>query len=151
MELTMNRNDQLIVIVEDSDEDYEATLRALKKYNLKNPIRRFSSGDEALDYFFRRGEFVEDKEWCHPGLILLDLNIPGADGREVLQEVKGDSNLKRIPVVVFTTSDDERDINACYDYGANSYIQKPVNLQGLFEAIGRLKDYWFEVVIVPKD
>ena len=72
------------------------------------------------------------------------------DGREVLKEIKNNQQLRSIPVVVLTTSDDKRDIEACYDDGANSYIQKPVNIEGLFEAIARLRDYWFEVVILPK-
>lgn len=142
---------QLIMIVEDSDEDFEATKRAFSKSNLKNPIIRFADGDEALDYLFRRGEHSDPENSPHPGMILLDLNLPGTDGREVLHEIKNCKDLKKIPVIVLTTSDDKRDIDSCYDEGANSYVQKPVDLEGLFDAIARLKDYWFEVVILPKE
>lgn len=138
---------QLILIVEDSEEDFEATKRALSKANLKNPIHRFTEGEDALDFMLKKGKHSTAER---PGLVLLDLNLPGMDGREVLQEIKGNPSLKSIPVVVLTTSDDKRDIEACYDEGANSYIQKPVNIEGLFEAIARLRDYWFEVVILPK-
>ena len=83
-------------------------------------------------------------------MILLDLNLPGTDGREVLEDIKGDAELQSIPVVVLTTSSDERDIEACYQAGANSYVQKPVNLDGFIEAIRRLKDYWLEIAILPR-
>ena len=83
-------------------------------------------------------------------MILLDLNLPGTDGRDVLAEIKRDEHLKLIPVVVLTTSSDERDIEKCYQAGANSYMKKPVDLGGFVSAIQRLKDYWFEIVILPK-
>lgn len=139
--------DDLILIVEDSDEDFEATARALRRSGLGNPIERCEDGDEALDFLFQRGAF-EDAE--RPGIILLDLNMPGTDGREVLQEVKADKLLKTIPVIVLTTSDDPRDIRGCYEAGANSYVHKPVNLEGFMAAIQRLRDYWFEVVLLPR-
>lgn len=81
---------------------------------------------------------------------MLDLNLPGTDGREVLAEAKGDSSLKAIPIVVLTTSSDERDVEQCYQLGANSYVQKPVDLAGFVTSMARMKDYWFEVVITPK-
>ena len=83
-------------------------------------------------------------------MILLDLNLPGTDGREVLAEIKADPQLKEIPVIVLTTSSDDRDVQACYQAGASSYIQKPVDLDGFMRAIERLNDYWFEVVILPR-
>lgn len=146
METNLNK---LIVIVEDSPEDYDATLRAFKKLNMKNKVLRFEMGDECLDYLFGRGEY-EGMKPVLPGLIMLDLNLPGLDGREVLKIIKSTPDLKKIPVVVLTTSDDERDIDACYRDGANSYIQKPVNFQGFIEAITKLKEYWFEIAILPK-
>ena len=84
-------------------------------------------------------------------MILLDLNLPGTDGREVLDEIKKDADLRSIPVIVLTTSSDSRDIEACYAAGANSYVQKPVDLAGFVTAVERLKDYWFEIVILPSD
>ncbi len=143
-------NSQPILLVEDSPEDYEATLRAFRRSGLKNPIVRCEDGDTALDYLFRRGAYAEPETSPRPGVILLDLNLPGTDGRQVLQEIKKVEGLRKIPVVVLTTSSDQRDIDACYHAGANSYIQKPVDLEGFFRAIERLNGYWFEVVILPK-
>jgi two-component system response regulator len=138
---------QPILLVEDSPEDYETTKRAFQRSGLKNPIVRCSDGDEALDFLFRRGRFVDAPR---PGVVLLDLNLPGTDGREVLTEMKTDPELRQIPVIVLTTSSDDRDVSACYQAGASSYIQKPVDLEGFMRAIERLNDYWFEVVILPK-
>lgn len=142
---------QTILIVDDSDDDYDATVRALRKdKNLKNPLRRCEDGRQALDYLFCRGAYREPKAAERPGIILLDLNMPGIDGRKVLAEVKGDANLRSIPVIVMTNSDDERDIEDCYEMGANTYIRKPLNWSSFFEAMQRLKEYWFEIAILPK-
>lgn len=141
---------QPILLVEDSPEDYEATVRAFRKSGLKNPIHRCEDGEEALDYLFRRGRYADPGSSPYPGVILLDLNLPGTDGRQVLTEIKNDERLKTIPVVVLTTSLDERDIDACYRAGANSYIQKPVDIDGFVKAIERLNGWWFEVVILPR-
>jgi CheY-like chemotaxis protein len=142
---------QPILLVEDSPEDFETTERAFRRSGLKNPIYRCADGDEALDYLHRRRGYTDADKAPRPGVILLDLNLPGTDGREVLSEIKNDPNLKQIPVIVLTTSKDERDIEVCYRCGANSYIQKPVDLDGFMKAIERLKDYWFEVVILPRN
>jgi CheY-like chemotaxis protein len=141
---------QPILLVEDSPEDAEATCRALRRAGLAAPIVQCSTGDEALDFLRRRGEYAEPGRALRPGIILLDLNLPGTDGREVLQEIKRDADLCQIPVVVLTTSGAPQDVEACYRAGANSYIQKPVDLDGLLTAVQRLKDYWFDVVILPK-
>lgn len=146
---TINPN-HLILIVEDSDIDYETTIRAFKKSNMANPIQRCEDGEEALDYLHRRNRYSAAKSSPRPDLILLDLNLPGTDGRDVLEEIKKDPELRTIPVIVLTTSSDDKDINKCYQAGANSYIQKPVDLQGFFTAIQRLKNFWFEVVLLPK-
>jgi CheY-like chemotaxis protein len=138
---------QPILLVEDSPEDFETTQRAFRRSGLKNPILRCADGDEALDFLFHRGSHADAPR---PGVILLDLNLPGTDGREVLAEIKADAELKQIPVIVLTTSSDDRDVQACYLAGASSYIQKPVDVEGFMRAIERLNDYWFEVVILPK-
>ena len=142
-------NNQPILLVDDNDEDVEITLRAFKKSGLANQVFRCKDGDEALDFLFQRGEFSEPGKAPRPGIILLDLNMPDTDGREVLEAIKNSPELKKIPVIVLTTSSDERDIEDCYEMGANSYVQKPVNLAGYMEAIQRMKDYWFKVVIIP--
>lgn len=143
------KSNHWILIVEDSDTDYEATVRALKNSKMANPINRCEDGEEALDYLYRRNQYSDPKTSPRPELIMLDLNLPGTDGREVLEEIKKNPNLKSIPVIVLTTSSDSMDINKCYVAGANSYIVKPVNLPGFFDAIQRLKDFWFEVALLP--
>ncbi len=139
-----------ILLVEDNPDDYEAMMRSLKKVNFLNPVRWCRSGQEALDYLYRRADFASETDLAQPDLILLDLNMPGLDGRHVLKVIKGDGALRSIPVVILTTSLDETDIRKCYLMGANTYVQKPVHLDGLTEAIGRLKDYWFGVAILPE-
>ena len=139
-----------ILIVEDNDDDYLATVRAFKKANLANPINRCTNGDQALDYLYHRGEFSEPGKAPQPSIILLDLNLPGTDGRGVLQIIKADPDLMKIPVIVLTTSDAEQDIEKCYEAGANSYVKKPVDLEGFIKAIARLTEYWLDVSILPK-
>ena len=141
---------QTILLVDDSDEDFEVTKRGFNRARMVNPIRRCTDGEDALSYLFRRGPYADPKSSPRPGIIMLDLNMPGTDGREVLKAIKTDTRLKKIPVIVLTTSSDDRDIEKCYNEGANSYIVKPVNLDGFMEAIQRLRDYWFEVVVIPK-
>ena len=143
--------DQPILLVEDSPEDYEIAVRGLRKAGFSSQVYRCEDGEDALDFLNRRGAYAEPGKAKRPGMILLDLNLPGTDGREVLAEIKRDPKLRTIPVVVMTTSRDERDIKTCYDAGANSYIQKPVSLDDFMRAIERLKAYWFEVVILPRD
>src|SRR5205085_1085086 len=95
--------------------------------------------------------YLRDKDKSKPGLILLDLNMPGLDGRRILEIIKRHECLKKIPIVILTTSDDERDIQSCYTLGANTYIQKPVDFDGLILAIKQLKEYWFEIALLPKE
>jgi CheY-like chemotaxis protein len=138
-----------IMLVEDNHDDYEATMRSLKRNHFLNPVRWCRSGPEALDYLYRRGAFATETGLEQPDMILLDLNMPGLDGRHVLRVIKEDATLRSIPVIILTTSADEADISKCYAMGANSYVQKPVHLDGLTQAIGRMKDYWFGVAILP--
>ncbi|NWJ47630.1 MAG: IS701 family transposase [Chloroflexi bacterium] len=131
---------QSILVVEDSDEDYEAILWAFKKLAAPQTVRRCEDGDEALDYLHRRGKYSEEVD---PSLILLDLNLPGTDGREVLQQIKQDPKLRMLPVVVLTSSSNPQDIDRCYIEGANSYLHKPVNLEGFVKSLKVVLDYWF--------
>jgi len=142
---------QSILLVEDNQDDYEATCRAFKKANLCNPIVWCKSGRDALDFMKQAGAYKDANKGSRPGLVLLDLNMPGMDGRKTLDVIKQDDSLKLIPVVILTTSADERDIDACYQMGANTYVQKPVSFDGLIEAIKRLKAYWFEIALLPKE
>jgi len=139
-----------ILIVEDSPEDFEATVRVLRRSGLKNSIYRCQEGEEALEYLYRRGRYADPVVSPRPGIILLDLNLPGTDGREVLETIKADHLLRKIPVVVLTTSGDERDVELAYAQGANSYIKKPVDLEGFVRAIAMLRDYWFEIAVLPE-
>jgi CheY-like chemotaxis protein len=140
-----------ILVVEDSPEDYETTLRAFRRAGLRNRMLRCETGDEALDFLHRRGRYADPLMSPRPAIILLDLNLPGTDGRDVLVEIKRAEPLAPIPVVVLTTSSDTRDVQACYAAGANSYVQKPVDLDGFMEAMRLLSEYWFDVVILPRE
>lgn len=141
---------QTILLVEDSEDDFEATTRAFKMANLYNPVVWCQTGQAALDFLRHEGQYAAEKP-DRPGLILLDLNMPGMDGRKTLKCIKDDDALKCTPVIILTTSADERDIDDCYQMGANSYVQKPVSFEALIESIRRLTEYWFEIALLPKD
>ena len=147
----MIKSHQPILLIEDNPEDFQAILRAFAKAGLANPIIRCEDGDDALEYLFGRGRYAPPANTPRPGIILLDLNLPGTDGYEVLVSLKKSSRLKKIPVIVLTTSCAENDIEQCYQAGASSYICKPVDLGGLMRAIQGLKEYWFEIAVFPKE
>jgi two-component system response regulator len=102
-----------------------------------------------LDYLRRQGRYAGEPNSPRPALMLLDLNMPGIDGKRVLATIKQDATLKKLPVVILTTSSDERDVTECYELGASTYIQKPVDFDGLIAAVRRIKEYWFGVAILP--
>ena len=139
-----------VLLVEDSPEDREATIRALKKAGMTYPIHSCQDGDEALDYLFQRNRYANVAHAPRPSIVLLDLNLPGTDGREVLAEIKRSEHLRTIPVIVLTTSIDDRDIKSCYQAGVNSYVKKPVDLPGFMLSVQRLKDFWFDAVVLPQ-
>lgn len=142
---------QPILIVEDSDDDFEATERALQRgVSLANPLLRFDNGKDALDYMFNRPPFEDREQNPVPAIVLLDLNLPGIDGRQILTELKNNEATRKVPVVIMTTSDDQRDVNISYAKGANSYIRKPVAVEDLFRTIQLFKEYWLSVAILPK-
>ncbi|MBU2864131.1 response regulator [Reinekea forsetii] len=142
---------QLILVVEDSEDDYEVMMDAFElSDSLRNPIYHCEDGQSALNYLQQKPPFNDLEKYPPPAIILLDLNMPGIDGRQVLKTVKADETLRKIPVIVLTTSNDERDIEDCYELGANSYIKKPVDLDNFLDAIKQLREYWFEVSILPK-
>ena len=138
-----------ILVVEDNPADYFAPERGLRKAGLANPIIHAESGEAALDYLAGTGAYAGQGEQ-KPGIVLLDINLPGLNGGEVLERIRAEERLKLVPVIMLTTSSDERDVQMAYRLGANSYIQKPVDLDGFMSALKRLKDYWFELVILPK-
>lgn len=138
-----------LLVIEDSDEDFEALGRMMRKSDVANPIYRCTDGDEALDFLYHTGEYTDMAKAPRPAMILLDLNLPGTDGREVLEQLKQDDELKIIPVVVLTTSSNPKDIEVCYRYGVNGYILKPIDIKKLMRNIQVIIDYWFEAVILP--
>ncbi len=131
-----------ILLVEDNPDDVELTLLGLKKNNVVNDIVVAQDGAEALDYLFCTGKYAERDAGLMPVLILLDLKLPKMDGIEVLKRLRNDDRTKIIPVVVLTTSDEEKDLVQCYNGGANSYIRKPVDFVRFSEAVQQLKLYW---------
>ena len=142
---------QDILIVEDNDDDFEAAERALiRKRGIDNPIRRFRDGAEVWDYLTGSGRFQGAGAARPPGLVLLDLNMPGLDGRQVLARIKARDDLARIPVVIMTTSVDQRDVDRCYAEGANTYMGKPVSWQEFSDSMAQLYDYWFRYALRPK-
>jgi CheY-like chemotaxis protein len=141
------------ILLADDDEDDQQLIRdALQDARLTNQIRCVQDGQELLDYLRRQGPYADPSvDAPLPGVILLDLNMPRKDGREALAEIKTDPQLRRIPVVVLTTSEDEADVVRSYDLGVNSFITKPVTFAGLVEALKTWQDYWLELVELPGD
>jgi two-component system response regulator len=136
-----------VLIVEDNEDDYEATRRSFKKNHFINPLSWARSAEDALRLL--RSADAKGGEGAMPDLILLDLNMPGMDGRTFLQIVKAEEDLRAIPIVVLTTSSDAIDIERCYQLGASTYIQKPVSFDGLTQAVRAMKDYWFGIALLP--
>ncbi len=139
----------LILIVEDSDEHFEAIRRAFLKTGIVNPVHRCCDGDDALDYLFHRGVHADPATAPRPAVMLLDLNLPGTDGREVLDNLKADETLRVLPVVVLSTSSHPGDIELCYRTGASGYIIKPVRFDEFLKTVENLKSYWFDTVALP--
>jgi CheY-like chemotaxis protein len=139
-----------ILLAEDDDDDYLLTTQALTENRLINTIHRVRDGVELLQYLYREGCYAAPASAPTPSLILLDLNMPRKDGREALREIKGNAELRRVPVVVLTTSRAQEDIVRSYDLGVNSFITKPVGFHGLVDAVKVLGRYWFEVVELPE-
>lgn len=135
----------VLLVVEDSEEDYEMLRRAVKKTGLKCSLNHCETGEEALDYLTNQGEEQDSENFSPPSLILLDLNLPGTDGRDILKEIKLDPVLKMIPVVIFSSSSNIKDIEACYDNGANAYVIKPMDVALLQEYIQLLLLHWLKV------
>ena len=139
----------LVLVVEDRDEDFEAFCRVVGELQVDSSFRRICDGEEALDYLYHRGAYQDSLTAPRPSLILMDLNLPGTDGRDVIREVKQDNHLKNIPIVVFSTSSSPQDREICYHYGANSYLIKPMGLANLKKTIAIFCQYWLHTSILP--
>ena len=137
-----------ILLVEDNPGDVRLTMEALKEAKVVNRLTVVKDGIEALSLLRREGPHADA---VRPDLILLDLNLPRKDGREVLAEIKADDDLKRIPVVVLTTSQDEQDVLKTYNLYANCYITKPVDLDQFITVVKSIEDFWLGIVVLPQN
>lgn len=140
----------IILMADDDADDRILAKEALSENKLANELYFVEDGEELLDYLYQRGKFNSENA-PRPGLILLDLNMPKMDGREALREIKGDDRLKKIPVIVLTTSKAEEDIIRSYELGVNSFITKPVTFDELVEVTRQIGRYWFGIVELPRD
>jgi CheY-like chemotaxis protein len=136
-----------IMVVEDSDEDFEALSRAFSRLEVGIPLHRFTTADDCLEHL--RNEAKRAAASNRPALILLDLNLPGTDGKDALLELKSDDDLKTIPVTVVTSSSNRIDVETCYRYGANGYMSKGGSFQTFQKAVGTMLDFWFKAVVLP--
>ena len=139
-----------ILIAEDDEDYYLLTKEALQQVQLSDNIRWVKDGEEAMDYLLRQGLYTNPLDSPRPDIILLDLNMPKKDGREVLKEMKANPELGSIPVIVLTTSREERDVIQSYQTGVNSFIRKPLSYNRLVEILKVFRQYWLETVELPK-
>lgn len=139
----------IILMADDDADDRMLTRDALEESRVLNELRFVEDGEELMEYLTRKGKYADAADSPRPGLILLDLNMPKKDGREALKEIKSDPNLRRIPVVIMTTSKAEEDVFRSYDFGASSFITKPVTFDRLVELMRTLGEYWVEFVELP--
>lgn len=144
-------NDVQIVLVEDNQDDAELTMRSLKNSNFVNEIIWLKDGEEAINYLTGKGEFSSRDINIKPRLILLDLKLPKLNGMEVLARIKKDENLDKIPVVVMTSSKENRDLEKCYELGANSYVVKPINFTNFMEMTREISMYWVLINQIPDE
>jgi CheY-like chemotaxis protein len=138
-----------ILVVEDSNEDFKILQRLMRRMEVQNPIYRCTDGDDVLDYLQHQGIYENIRIAPRPSVILLDLNLPGTDGRDVLEKLKQSTSFREIPIVVFTTSSNPKDVELCYRKGANGYLIKPMNSEELQNIIRAFVNYWLEVNIAP--
>ena len=147
----MNNHPITVLLAEDDPEDIYLIGEALEEVAIPNQLKIVQNGEELLDYLYQRGDFSDPSESPRPGLVLLDLNMPRLDGREALSQIKADSDLRRIPIVVLTTSKAQEDILNTYNLGISGYISKPVSFSGLLEVIKSLGTYWLQTVQLPPE
>ena len=148
--MNANPTKSMVILMADDDADDRLLAKdALAECQLASDLHFVENGEELLDYLHRRGKYTQLAESPRPGLILLDLNMPKKDGREALREIKSDPALRKIPVVVLTTSKADTDIGRIYELGANSFISKPVSFESLVDVMKTIGRYWFEIVELP--
>ncbi len=140
-----------ILMADDDPDDRMLTKEAMQEALVINDLRFVEDGEELMDYLHQQGQYADPDSSPRPGLILLDLNMPKKDGREALKEIKADPELRRIPIVVLTTSKAEEDVWRTYEMGVSSYITKPVTFEGLIDVMKTLKKYWLEIVELPPE
>jgi CheY-like chemotaxis protein len=143
-------NEVEVLLVEDNPSDAELTMRALKQRNLANKLFHARDGAEALDFVFAQGAFEDRKVENGPKVVLLDLKLPKVDGLEVLRRIKADERTKKIPVVVMTSSREDRDLLSCYEFGVNGYVVKPVEFEDFSRAVSELGFYWLLLNETPR-
>ena len=137
-----------ILLIEDNEGDIFLTRKAFEKASFPNEIHIAKDGEEALDFVFQRGSFAVKPR---PDIIFLDMNMPKKDGKEVLKEIKEDESLRRIPVIVLTSSKAEQDVLKAYDLYANSYMVKPLDLGKFQETVQAIENFWFKAVVLPDE
>lgn len=135
-----------ILLVEDSEGDIRLTREALRDSKIVNNLHVVMDGVEAMEFLYARGEYAGAKR---PDLIILDLNLPRKDGREVLEEIKSNDDLKLIPVAILTTSKEDEDVIHSYSSHANCYIRKPMDMEGFFKVVNMIENFWFQIVKLP--
>ncbi len=150
MENHQNMNEVEVLLVEDNPSDAELTMRALKKRNLANRLFHVKDGAEAIDFLFAQGGFAGRRVESGPKVVLLDLKLPKVDGIEVLRRIKSDDRTKIIPVVVMTSSREDRDLVDCYKLGVNGYVVKPVEFEDFARAVSELGCYWLLINETPR-
>ena len=138
-----------ILLVEDNPMDVELIIDAFKEARLGNKIQTARNGKEALEYLLGEGKYTDRKQYPIPDIVLLDLKMPGIDGHEVLRRIKGTEKLKRLPVIILTSSRDEGDRAMSYDNGANSYLVKPVSFDEFLKVVKQVSDYWLTLNVEP--
>ncbi len=149
--MSSNSSSIHILLAEDDPDDRLLTRRALEKSRLASTVDTVEDGEELMKYLRREGKYADAESASRPGLILLDLNMPRMDGREALKKIKSDSELRRIPVIVLTTSEAEQDILQTYDLGVNAFVTKPVTFDDLANTLQALGEFWFEIVKLPNE
>ncbi len=148
--MSSDKNNIMILMADDDEDDRMMAKDAFETSRLNNELRFVEDGEELLDYLYRRGKYTDPEDSPRPGIILLDLNMPRLDGREALKELKSDTELHSIPIIVLTTSSAEEDIVRTYDLGVNSFITKPVTFEALVDVIQQTGHYWLQIVELPE-